>query len=299
MVTAFKAWSVAIRPRSLPVAIAPVLVGGSFGYARTGFIYGIALGLVVAASLLMQIVTNLQNDVGYTMRGAEQTGGRTGLPRATAQGWLSVGAVRTAIAATAVLAATIGVLLTAYRGWPVLLIGGLSLLAALAYMGGARPIAYTPLGELTVFLFFGLVAVTGTDWVLTGSVGATTIVAAVATGSLAAAALAVNNHRDADHDRLVGRQTFAVRFGERASSTLFSTLLLVPFALLPAMAWMAHAPSLLLPTLLLPLALGLRRSFTVCPKGVAFNVVLFRTFRLGLWYAVSLSAGAVLSRGFA
>ena len=186
--------------------------------------------------------------------------------------------------------------LTAYRGWPVLAIGSASLLAALAYMGGPRPIAYTPFGELTVFLFFGLVAVTGADWVLTGSVGTVSMLASVAIGGLAAAALAVNNHRDIAHDRLVGRRTFAVTFGERGSSGLYATLLFGPFALLPVMALFAHAPALTLPLVLVPAALQLRRDFDACPRGKAFNEILFRTFRLELWFAALLSAGALLGR---
>ena len=242
----------------------------------------------------MQIISNMQNDVGYTVRGGESSGTRTGLPRATANGWLSVGRVRAGIVVLALLALGLGLALVVYRGWPVLAIGTASLLAALAYMGGPKPIAYTPFGELTVFIFFGLVAVIGSDWVLTDSVGPVTILASVAIGSLAAAALAVNNHRDIAHDRLVGRRTFAVTFGEAGSQGLYSTLLLVPFALLPLMAWLARAPALMLPLLMLPVALQLRHAFIVCPRGRAFNEVLFRTFRLELWFAALLSAGALL-----
>ena len=290
----FRAWTVAARPRSLLVAISPVLVGAALGYQRTGAIDPWAALLVLGAALLMQVITNMQNDVGYTVRGGERSGTRTGLPRATANGWLSVRHVRAGIVVAALLAAGFGLALVAWRGWPVLAIGCASLLAALAYMGGPRPIAYTPYGELTVFVFFGLVAVTGTDWVLTGSVGAVSGLAAVAIGGLAAAALAVNNHRDIAHDRLVGRRTFAVTFGERGSLALYTALLFTPFALLPAMAAWARAPALLLPLLLLPKAWQLRHAFRVCPRGTAFNAVLFRTFRLELAFAALLSAGAVI-----
>ncbi len=290
------AWVVAVRPRSLPVAISPVLAGATLGFARSGRLDWVAAALVLAAALLMQVVTNMQNDVGYTVRGGDSSGTRTGLPRATANGWLSVRHVRTGIVLVALLATAIGLALVAWRGWPVLAIGVASLLAALAYMGGPRPIAYTPFGELTVFVFFGLVAVLGTDWVLTGSVGAVTPVAALAIGSLAAAALAVNNHRDIAHDRLVGRCTFAVHFGERASLGLYTLLLLGPFALLPPMAWLGHSAGLLLPLALLPAALQLRHDFAHCPRGTAFNEVLFRTFQLELWFAALLSLGALLGR---
>ncbi len=291
-----RAWAVAVRPRSLLVAISPVLVGGTLGFARQGSISLVAALLVLGAAVLMQVITNMQNDVGYTVRGGDRSGTRTGLPRATANGWLSVRDVRAGIVVAALVATGLGLALVAYRGWPVLAIGVSSLLAALAYMGGPKPIAYTPFGELTVFVFFGLVAVIGADWVLTGSVGTVTALASVAIGSLAAAALAVNNHRDIAHDRLVGRHTFAVTFGEAGSRRLYTALLALPFGLLIPMAAWGRSPALLLPVLLLPAAWRLRHAFVSCPRGTAFNEVLFSTFRLELWFAAFLSAGALLGR---
>ena len=290
------AWLVAVRPRTLLVAISPVLVGAALGWQRTGALDLTVSLVVLAAALLMQVVSNLQNDVGYTVRGGESTGTRTGLPRATAHGWLKVRAVRNAIILIALVSTALGLLLVLQRGWPVLAIGVISLLAALAYMGGPRPIAYTPFGELTVFVFFGLVAVMGTDWMLTDGIGATTVVASVALGALAAAALAVNNHRDIAHDALVGRRTFAVTFGAAASHRLYALLLLGPFALTPLMAWLSGSLLLLLPCLLLPAAFVLLRDMQRCPPGIAFNEVLFRTFKMELVYAVLLACGAVLGR---
>ena len=291
-----QAWAVAVRPRTLAVALSPVLVGATFGFERTGTIDVVAALLVLGAALLMQLITNMQNDVGYTVRGGDSSGTRTGLPRATANGWLSVRHVRTAIVLAGIVAVALGLALASRRGWPVIAIGVSSLLAALAYMGGPKPIAYTPFGEATVFVFFGLIAVVGTDWVLTGGVGDTTVLAAAALGSLAAAALAVNNHRDIAHDRLVGRRTFAVTFGESGSRLLYTALLLGPFLLLPVMVWQEHQSALLLPMALLPSTLLLLRDFMVCPRGTAFNEVLFRTFRLELWFAALLSAGALAGR---
>jgi 1,4-dihydroxy-2-naphthoate octaprenyltransferase len=189
------AWLVALRLRSLPVAVSPVLVGAALRWQHTGSIDTTTALVILAAALLIQIVTNLQNDVGYTARGGERDGTRIGLPRATANGSLSVRSVRIAIVAVAALAVALGVMLMLARGWPVLAIGAASATAALAYMGRSRPIAYTPFGEATVFVFFGLVAVMGTDWVLTGGLAPVTLAASVAIGGLAAAALAVNNHR--------------------------------------------------------------------------------------------------------
>ncbi|WP_029002216.1 1,4-dihydroxy-2-naphthoate octaprenyltransferase [Azohydromonas australica] len=291
--SAAHAWAVALRPRSLPVAVSPVLIGAALGWLRTGAIDLVAALLVLGAALLMQLITNLQNDVGYTLRGGERLGTRTGLPRATAQGLLSVGEVRVAIVAAALLATGLGLALVALRGWPVLAIGVASLLAALAYMGGPRPIAYTPFGELTVFVFFGLVAVAGTDWVLTQDVGLPTVLAAAANGGIAASALAVNNHRDRAHDAQVGRSTFAVRFGPGASRVLHALLLLGPFALVPVLVWAAETRALLLLLLLAPAAWRLQRDFAHCAPGLAYNAILFRTFKLQMGFGVLLAVGAV------
>jgi 1,4-dihydroxy-2-naphthoate octaprenyltransferase len=288
-----RAWLVAIRPRTLLVAISPVVVGAALGFAHAGTIDLMAAVLVLGAALLVQIATNMQNDVGYTLRGAEHGGTRTGLPRASAQGWLSIGQLRKGIVGVSLAALLLGLLLAAYRGWPVLMIGAASLTAALAYMGGPKPIAYTPFGELTVFVFFGLVAVMGTDWVLTGSIGSLSLAAATAIGGLAAAALAVNNHRDLEHDRSVGRRTFAVLFGAKASGRLYGALLLGPFLLVAAMSMDSSSPSLLLPLLLAPLATRLRRDFLDCAPGNAFNQILFRTFRLEILFALLLATGIV------
>ncbi|MBK6864444.1 MAG: 1,4-dihydroxy-2-naphthoate octaprenyltransferase [Ideonella sp.] len=285
-----------MRPRSLPIAVSPVLVGAALAYERTGSVDPIAAALVLGAALLMQVVTNLQNDVGYTVRGAEAGGTRIGLPRATANGWLGVREVRAGVVLAALLATAIGLALVALRGWPVLAIGVASLAAALAYMGGPKPIAYTPLGELTVFVFFGLVAVPGTDWVLSGSVGAASLIGGAAIGALAAAALAVNNHRDREHDRSAGRRTFAVIFGEQSSARLFATLLFAPFALLVPLALAARAPTTLLPLVLLPAALRLRRDFGRCREPGAFTALLLRSFRFEAVFALLLVAGVLLAR---
>ncbi len=290
----WRAWHAAARPRTLLVAISPVLVGTVLGFERAGAVDMLAAFLVLGAAVLVQVATNLQNDVGYTVRLGESSGTRTGLPRATANGWLSVREVRVGILLVGLVAFGLGLTLAAYRGWPVLVIGAASLTAALAYMGGPKPIAYTPFGELTVFVFFGIVAVTGTEWVLTGSFGLVTYLASMAIGGLAAAALAVNNHRDMEHDRLVGRRTFAVVFGAAGSRRLYRGLLLGPFLIVAVMAAYAKSPTLLLPILLVPTALRLLRDFVGCAPGLAFNNILFQTFRLEIWFAVLLSIGALL-----
>src|SRR5512147_1917854 len=226
-----QAWAAAVRLPSLLVAISPVAVGTALAWQRTGQFEPLIALLALAAAVALQVISNLQNDVGYTARGAELAGNRTGLPRATANGWLSVGQVRTAIVLCCALAIAIGLPVVAARGWPVLAIGLASIIAALAYMGGPRPIAYTPFGEFVVFVFFGLVAVAGSDFIQTGDIGFTTWLAAIALGALAAAALAVNNHRDIDHDRSVGRRTFPVVFGAQTAKHMYSASLYGAFAL--------------------------------------------------------------------
>jgi len=289
------AWAVALRPPSLLVAVSPVLVGAALAWQRTGR-FDVALAiLILAAAVLIQILTNLQNDVGYTVRNAER-GNRVGLPRATANGWLSVAQVRTTIIVVVVVTVLLGLPLVQARGIPVLLMGLGSIVAALAYMGGPRPIAYTPLGELTVFVFFGLVAVGGTEFVLTGITTTATWFAACAMGGLASAALALNNHRDIAHDGEVGRRTFGVCFGVTASLRLYTWALLAPFALMAVLAGALHSLALLFPLVLLPVAWRLRREVAACRDASAFTGLLVRTFKLELLFAVLLSFALIGAR---
>lgn len=290
-----RAWAVAIRPASLPLAAGPVLVGAAMAWLRTGQVSPGLMALAMMGALLMQIITNLQNDVGFTQRGGERGGQRIGLPRATALGWLQPASVRRAIIGLSLLATGLGLVLVMQRGWPVLAMGSASLLAALAYMGGPRPIAYTPWGELTVFVFFGGVAVLGTDWLLTGGTGLTSALAASAIGCLSAAALAVNNHRDQAHDAQLGRHTFVVLWGEQASRRLLWLLLTWPFVACLGMAWASATGWLLLPWLAAPTAWRVWRDFVRCAPGLGYNGILFRVFRLELNYACALTAGAVLA----
>ena len=293
------AWRVASRPPSLLLAIGPVLSGAALAYARTGAMDTWVLGVALFAAVLMQLITNLQNDVGYTARGAEHDGLRVGLPRATAMGWLSLVQVRLVVVLLCLFASMFGLALVVWRGWPVLAIGAASLAAALGYMGGKRPIAYRPVGELVAFLFFGPVAVMGTDWLLTGSTALCSGLASLALGSLAAAALAINNHRDRVHDQTTGRRTFAVVWGEAASRRLVHWLVQAPFMVVIGMALAGWSPWLLLPLILVRNAWCLLREFDRSNAGVALNAVLSQMFRTALWFAVLLALGAALSRWLA
>jgi 1,4-dihydroxy-2-naphthoate octaprenyltransferase len=288
------AWRIAIRTRTLWIATVPVFVGTSFAYLASRQVDVLFASLALVASVLLQAIANLQNDVGYTARGAE-TGTRVGLPRATSSGLLTPREVRLAIALAVAATLLIGLPLVARWGLPVLLMGLASVVAALAYMGGPRPIAYTPLGELMVFVFFGVVAVAGSGYVQLGAVTPALFTVGTAVGMLAAAVLVVNNHRDIGHDASTGRRTFGVLFGARASARLYAVLMLLPFAAVPLLVWQTGSYLLWLPLLALPAAIGLVRALPTTPPGLAFNGLLMRTVMLQLIYGAMLTIGTLLA----
>jgi 1,4-dihydroxy-2-naphthoate octaprenyltransferase len=291
------AWLAALRPLTLPIAAIPVVAGTALAWSLHGAFAAWIAALSLAGALLVQVISNLQNDVGYTVRGGE-TGTRTGLPRATARGWLGVGEVRAAIVGAVVLAIAVGVPLIALRGWPVAAIVAGSIAAAYAYMGGPRPIAYTPYGEATVFAFFGVVALVGTIYAQAGTVDATGWTAGVAFGLLAAAVLNVNNHRDIAHDASTGRRTMAVVLGARGSRTVFRASVAGAFLLVPLIAGLAGSAWYLLPLALVPRGLRLLRDFDGAGSGHALTPVLFRTVFLEAAFGLLLAAGALLATIF-
>ena len=288
------AWRIAIRTRTLWIATVPVFVGTSFAYLASGRVDVLFASLALVASVLLQAIANLQNDVGYTARGAE-TGTRVGLPRATSTGLLTAREVRLAIVLAVAATLLIGLPLVARWGLPVLLMGLASIVAALGYMGGPRPIAYTPLGELMVFIFFGLIAVAGSGYIQLGTVTPALATAGATIGALAAAVLVVNNHRDITHDGSTGRQTFGVMFGARASAGLYAVLMLAPFAAVPLLVWQTDSQLLWLPMLALPGAISLVRVLPKTPPGLAFNGLLMRTVMLQLIFGAMLTIGTLLA----
>lgn len=290
-----RAWWVALRPRSMLLAASPVIVAVALVRLRTGLLAYGAMVLALSVAVLMQAITNLENDAGHTARGGSGAVDHVGLPRATARGWLTVAQVRAVIVVCILLALVSGLPLAVERGWPAIAIGAGSILAALAYMGGPYPIAYTPFGELFVLAFFGFAATAGTDYVITGTMPPpSTWIASCAQGLLAAAALLVNNCRDVVHDAAIGRRTLPIVVGLPAARRLFAVALLVPFALTIPLAWSARVPALLLPLLLLPRALRLVRDFAACTPGSVYNAILLRTFAMALQFAAALGVGTLL-----
>jgi 1,4-dihydroxy-2-naphthoate octaprenyltransferase len=286
------AWRIAARPKTLWIAGIPVIVATSLAWSLTGrFDPRFALVALVVA-VLMQVVTNLQNDVGYTERGLEN-GERVGLPRATANGWLTIREVKRAIAGIIAFMAFVALPVVAEGGWPVLGMGVASVLAAVGYMGGPRPIAYTPFGELAVFVFFGLVAVCGSYYVQTGGVDAAALIAATAIGMQAAAVLLVNNCRDRAHDATTGRRTLATLVTRAAAARIYAGLVLVPFALALLLAFVAGSLWFALPLAALPMGGRLVHALPRMHAAPAQNALLFRTVLLEVAYGTLLAAGAL------
>lgn len=288
--TTLRHWLTAIRPRTLPVAVVPVLVGKALAWHDMGTLSELVLVATLIAAVLIQVATNLHNDVADYERGADDPGTRLGPRRATAEGWLSPADVRRGALLSFAGAGAIGLWLALQGGWPILAIGVAAIASAWAYSGGARPIAYSSLGELFVWLFFGVAAVAGSYYLQVGRFDPMAMVAGALLGMPAAAVLVVNNYRDRDNDLRAGRRTFAVVFGARASRIEYATLMLLPFLLLVPLA-LAGGPGWLLPLAAAPWAVVLVRRFVTQPAGPAFNALLADTARLQFGFGALICAG--------
>jgi 1,4-dihydroxy-2-naphthoate polyprenyltransferase len=225
-----QAWWLAIRPRTLPAAVAGVLTGSAVAVQAHQFRFWPALGALFVA-LLLQIGSNLANDVFDFEKGAD-TGERLGPTRVTQSGLLSPHEVKTGAYIVFALAGLIGLALAAYSSWWVLLVGALAILSALAYTAGPYPLGYHGLGEAFVFLFFGMVAVVGTYFVQAGSISALAVWMSIPVGLIIVGILVVNNLRDIESDRVAGKKTLAVKFGESFAKKEYAFCLIVPFILL-------------------------------------------------------------------
>lgn len=285
-------WILAARPKTLPAAFAPVLVGTAVAWVAGGFRAGPATAAALGA-LLLQIGSNLANDVFDFERGADREG-RTGPLRVTQAGLLTPSQVRAGMAIVFGLALLVGIYLTIEAGWPVIVIGLAAIAAAIAYTGGPFPLGYNGLGELFVMIFFGFAAVCGTAFVQATYVPAAAWPAGFAAGCLATAILVVNNVRDIDQDRESGKRTLPVRFGRPWGVAEFVVLLALAY-LVPLLLVLTNraALSLLLVLFSAPLALPLVRSLRR-ERGVVLNRTLAGTARLFLVWSVLYSAGLLL-----
>lgn len=280
------AWFLACRPKTLSVSLSPVVVGSAVAWHDSGTLLWLPLLAAALGAAFIQIGTNLFNDVGDFLRGTD-TPGRLGPRRATAEGWLSPAMVQAGAWLAFVLAFLCGIYLVSHGGWPIVAIGLASLAAGWAYTGGPKPIAYGPLGEIFVFIFFGLVAVGGSYYLQTLAVNAGALLAAALVGLHAAAVITVNNYRDRDGDAANGKNTLAVRLGRPATRWLYTAEMLAPYALLPLFAGLGWPA--LLPLLSLPLALRLIARFHRETPGPVFNGILAATAGLQLAFALLLT----------
>ena len=286
-------WLMAARPRTLPAAIAPVLVGTALAGAEGEF-RPLAFCAALIGSVFIQIGTNLSNDYSDARRGAD-TEERLGPVRVTAGGLVPPRKVLVATWLAFGIAVAVGAYLIALVGWELLAIGAASILAGVLYTGGPRPYGYEGLGEVFVFTFFGLVAVAGSYYVQTEELTTLAVAVAVPVGLLSAAILMVNNIRDIDTDRRAGKRTLAVRLGRPRAIALFGATLLLTFAWVVGLAIAEDEPWLVLPILAAPLAPPLRRTVAGRTDGPALNAALARTGMLLAAFSLLLSAGVLLA----
>ena len=289
----FKIWLMAFRPKTLWAAVAPVLVGTALA-AREGSVRPLVTVAILGAAILIQVGANLANDVYDYLKGAD-TQGRLGPARVTERGLLAPAQVKAGMVLVFGLAIMIGFYLAWVGGWPIVVIGLVSIAVAIAYTGGPRPFGYYGLGDVMVFLFFGIVAVFGTVYLNTDVFLPASLWGAVPMGALATAILVVNNYRDIDTDRRAGKRTLAVRLGRRGTRLEYIGLVVLAY-LVPPVYFVAGegSPLLLLPYLTLPLAWVNIRSLLRTVEGGGLNATLARTARLQILYGCLFSLGLLL-----
>ncbi len=285
-------WIAGIRPRTLTIALSPVIAGSGLAYHSSNTISWLVFGVTLFCALAIQAGTNLYNDATDGLRGHD-TGLRVGPSRLTALGWAKPSDVKCAAVISFMLAALGGIFLTFIGGWPIFFVGFVSILCGYAYSTGPFPISHTPLGEIFVVVFFGVVAVGGTYYLQTGMVGTNAIITGISVGLFAAAVLMVNNCRDIREDRQAGRKTLAILAGRRFSVLVYSLLLLLPFAILFTYELSTAGNGNWLPLLTLPFALFLVWRFGKIQEGSAYNMQLVQTAKLQLAFSMMFALGLV------
>ena len=283
-------WLLAARPSTLPAALAGVVVGlGAALGAGAAFRPDTALGCV-AVALLLQVVANFANDLSDFRRGAD-TPDRSGPVRVAAAGLVTERQLEVAIAITIGLAGVVGLWLAAVGGPVIIGLGALAVLAALAYTGGPWPYGYRGLGEVFVFVFFGLVAVIGTAYLQAGRLEPVFVAAAIPVGALTTGILVVNNLRDIPTDTAAGKRTLAVMLGARATQAEYALLLVAAFLVPIGLAVVGRTPWVLVPLLAMPHAAHLRRLTRDFREPRELNPVLKGTARLSLVFSLLFALG--------
>ena len=286
-------WLVAARPRTLPAAVAPVLVGTALAGTEDVF-KPLRFAAALVGSIFIQIGTNLANDYSDARRGAD-TDDRLGPVRVTAGGLMPPRRVLVGTWVAFGIAVAAGSYLAAVAGWELFVVGALSIAAGVLYTGGPRPYGYAGLGEVFVFVFFGLVAVGGSYFVQVEDLRWEAVALGVPVGLLAAAILVVNNVRDVETDRRAGKRTLAVRLGRERAVSVFAAMLVIAFAAVPLIALGDLEAWILLALVSAPLALPLTRTLSVRRDGPALNKLLADAGRLLAVFSLLLAAGLLIS----
>ena len=284
-------WLLAVRVKTLPAAISPVILGTALSY-HDGIFYHFIFFMTLLAAVLIQVGANFANDVYDFEKGSDRAD-RLGPQRATQSGLISPTDMKKAMWKIFALAIGVGFYLAYVGGWPIVIIGLASIAAGISYTGGPYPLGYHGFGDIFVFLFFGLIAVPGTYYLQTGSVTEFSLWLGAVMGMLATAILVVNNLRDRDADIISGKKTLAVRFGETFSKIQFILLVMLPF-LLPFHLWRQwNKMSFLLTLFTLPIAVHLIIQL-FNNTGADLNKVLAGTARFLFIFTLLLSAGLII-----
>ena len=284
-------WLAGTRPRTLPAAVVPVLIGSGVAAGYDKFsLWRAALALVVA--LTLQIGVNFANDYSDGVRGSDSAERRVGPVRLVGSALASPKQVKLAAFSCFIVACCAGLALAAVTSWWLVLGGALCVLAAWFYTGGSRPYGYRGLGEVSVFVFFGVAAVAGTAYVQMGRLSWLGLAASIPAGLLSCALLMVNNLRDIRSDAESGKRTLAVRIGDARSRSVYAAFLLVPFALAALIA--IERPFALLTLLALPLTLAPVRAVRGGASGPALISTLGQTGRLQLAFGLAFTIGLAI-----
>ena len=287
-----KNWLLAVRIKTLPAAISPVILGSALAF-HDGYFYLFIFIMTLLAAVLIQIGANFANDVYDFEKGSDRED-RLGPIRATQSGLISSKKMKQAMWFVFFLSICIGIYLSVIGGWPIVIIGITSIVAGIAYTGGPYPLGYHGFGDLFVFIFFGLIAVPGTYYLQIGIINELPLYMGVIMGMLSTAILVVNNLRDAETDKLSGKKTLVVCLGKTFAKIQYSILVLLPF-LCPIYIWwnFENELSLLLTIFAFPLSFYLIKE--VCTlTGRDLNPVLARTARLLFIFTILFSTGLVL-----
>ncbi len=291
--SAFEGWLLVTKPRTLTAAVVPVMLGSALAYAD-GTVDWLSTTIALICSLLIQIATNIINDL-YDFRKGADNEKRLGAKKALTAGLLTEKQLVRAIVIVMLTAFLLGLILVWRTGWVILAIGLASLFFAWAYTGGKYSLAYLGLGDVFVFLFFGLAAVCGTYYLHHQAFSLSSVVVATGAGVIAMNILGVNNLRDIPTDREVGKRTLAVRFGEGFARQMYYWLMFVSYTVPFVLALMGYGYAPLLALLSLPFAFKQWRIVAI-ERGKALNPALGGTAQLLFIYGVLLSAGLILSR---